>query len=83
VATAAEERLANDERGQVLWAAVERLPRRCRDLLRVVAFVDRPDYERGSPSRWGMPRGSIGPTRGRCLAKLREVLAAQQRWSWP
>jgi hypothetical protein len=28
-----------------------------------------------------MPRGSIGPTRGRCLAKLRELLLADTEWS--
>ena len=28
-----------------------------------------------------MPVGSIGPTRGRCLAKLREMLLADPRWS--
>ena len=29
----------------------------------------------------GMPHGSIGPTRGRCLAKLRESLLADPGWS--
>jgi hypothetical protein len=29
----------------------------------------------------GMPIGSIGPTRGRCLAKLREMLVADPHWS--
>jgi hypothetical protein len=28
----------------------------------------------------GMPVGSIGPTRGRCLAKLRAQLAADPQW---
>jgi hypothetical protein len=28
----------------------------------------------------GMPVGSIGPTRGRCLAKLRLLLAADPHW---
>jgi hypothetical protein len=27
-----------------------------------------------------MPIGSIGPTRGRCLAKLRQQLAADAAW---
>ena len=30
-----------------------------------------------------MPIGSIGPTRGRCLAKLRELLLADPGWSAP
>lgn len=67
------------ERQRTLWEAVGELPERCRALLRVVAFVDRPDYDQVSTAL-GMPRGSIGPTRGRCLDKLRRVLAADPRW---
>ncbi|GGK66618.1 RNA polymerase sigma factor [Ornithinimicrobium pekingense] len=67
------------ERQRTLWAAVGELPDRCRVLLRLVAFVDRPDYDQVSTAL-GMPRGSIGPTRGRCLDKLRRSLAADPRW---
>ena len=56
-----------------LWGAVDALPERCRRLLRIVAFENRPDYTRLA-SELGMPVGSIGPTRGRCLAKLRVAL---------
>ncbi|WP_084653389.1 RNA polymerase sigma factor [Nocardioides insulae] len=56
-----------------LWAAVNALPERCRRLLRVVAFEHRPDYATLAVDL-GMPVGSIGPTRGRCLAKLRVAL---------
>jgi RNA polymerase sigma factor (sigma-70 family) len=76
----AAERLIADERQRVLWTHVQALSRRCRELLRIVALVDRPDYEQVSAAL-GMPRGSIGPTRGRCLAKLRESLLADPRWS--
>jgi RNA polymerase sigma factor (sigma-70 family) len=69
-------------RRQVLWRHVQRLSDRCRELLRIVAFVDRPDYDVVSEAL-GMPRGSIGPTRGRCLAKLREALAADPAWEMP
>ncbi|KGM08873.1 RNA polymerase sigma factor [Cellulomonas carbonis] len=65
--------VARDE-DERLWASVRRLPERCRRLLRVVAFEDRPDYA-GIARDLGMPIGSIGPTRGRCLAKLRALLA--------
>jgi RNA polymerase sigma factor (sigma-70 family) len=61
-----------DENRQ-LWAAVDELPERCRRLLRIVAFENRPDYSRLAVDL-GMPVGSIGPTRGRCLAKLRVAL---------
>jgi RNA polymerase sigma factor (sigma-70 family) len=65
---------------RVLWRNVSKLPERCRQLLRVIAFADRPDYEALSVAL-GMPVGSIGPTRGRCLAKLRTMLAADPEWS--
>jgi RNA polymerase sigma factor (sigma-70 family) len=63
-----------------LWRHVAELPERCRALLRVIAFADRPDYASVAEAL-GMPVGSIGPTRGRCLAKLRQVLAADPGWS--
>lgn len=68
-----------DERQRLLWAHVAGLPARCRELLRVVAFADRPDYASISESL-GMPVGSIGPTRGRCLQKLRIALTNDPRW---
>ncbi|WP_027345132.1 RNA polymerase sigma factor [Hamadaea tsunoensis] len=75
-----DEALLADERARVLWQAVEQLPEKCRCLLRVVAMADRPDYDLVSEAL-AMPRGSIGPTRGRCLAKLREQLLAHPAWS--
>ncbi len=74
------ERLLDDERDRVLWRHVQRLPGRCRELLRIVAQVSRPDYAAVAEAM-GMPVGSIGPTRGRCLAKLRELLRADPGWS--
>lgn len=69
----AEAVVVEDDRRQRLWAAVDTLPERCRRLLRVVAFENRPDYASLAVDL-GMPVGSIGPTRGRCLAKLRVAL---------
>lgn len=63
-----------------LWSAVEELSPRCQELLRIVAFVPRPDYL-AVAAQLGMPVGSIGPTRGRCLAKLRALLADDQERS--
>ncbi|WP_375423763.1 RNA polymerase sigma factor [uncultured Friedmanniella sp.] len=62
-----------------LWRHIEALSDRCRALLRVIAFADRPDYAQLAKAL-GMPQGSIGPTRGRCLAKLRLSLAADPTW---
>jgi RNA polymerase sigma factor (sigma-70 family) len=64
----------HDQR-QGLWAAIGQLSERCQELLRIIAFVPRPDYD-AVAAALGMPRGSIGPTRGRCLAKLRALLTA-------
>lgn len=77
-----EEQVTAAERGRLVWEAVNRLPGRCPELLRVLAFAARPDYAAVSAAL-GMPHGSIGPTRGRCLAKLRAELAADPRWSGP
>jgi RNA polymerase sigma factor (sigma-70 family) len=74
--------VAAEERHRLLWRHVHRLSERCRALLRVVAFVERPDYTVIAEAL-GMPHGSIGPTRGRCLAKLRDMLLADPAWTWP
>jgi RNA polymerase sigma factor (sigma-70 family) len=74
-----DERLLVDERDRVLWSHFQRLPERCRALLRLVAQVRRPDYTVVTEAL-GMPHGSIGPTRGRCLAKLREMLLGDPAW---
>ena len=62
-----------------LWAHVSELSERCRRLLAVIAFAPRPDYA-AIAADLHMPVGSIGPTRGRCLAKLRSRLEAEE-WS--
>ncbi|WP_270888851.1 RNA polymerase sigma factor [Pedococcus sp. 5OH_020] len=67
------------ERQRVLWCHVTELPERCRELLRVIAFADRPDYA-AIADALNMPVGSIGPTRGRCLQKLRTALLADAGW---
>ncbi|TDN92639.1 sigma-70 family RNA polymerase sigma factor [Microbacterium sp. BK668] len=75
--SAEQEAGAADERVR-LWTAVARLDDRCRHLLRIVAFDERPDYARIAEDL-AMPVGSIGPTRQRCLAKLRAEL---ERAGW-
>jgi RNA polymerase sigma factor (sigma-70 family) len=74
-----DESLLTEERDRVLWRAFAQLSDRCRQLLRVVAMVDRPTYDVVGEAL-GMPHGSIGPTRGRCLTKLRSLLLADPGW---
>jgi RNA polymerase sigma factor (sigma-70 family) len=69
-----EDQVVIDDQRRALWAAIGRLDQRCQELLRIIAFVPRPDYA-AVAARLGMRPGSVGPTRGRCLAKLRAVLA--------
>lgn len=64
---------------QHLWRHVHNLDPRCQKLLRVIAFADKPDYAQISQAL-GMPIGSIGPTRGRCLGKLRLALENDPGW---
>lgn len=59
-----------------LWRAVGTLSERCQRLLRIVAFEERPDYARIA-NDLQMPVGSIGPTRGRCLDKLRRAITEE------
>jgi RNA polymerase sigma factor (sigma-70 family) len=70
--SAESEVVRRDTEGR-LWDAVENLSGRCQALLRIVAFEHRPDY-REIAADLGMPVGSIGPTRGRCLQKLRALI---------
>ncbi len=62
----------HDEQAR-LWESMKALPERCQKLLRIVAMEPRPDYARIA-GELKMPIGSIGPTRGRCLDKLRNEL---------
>ena len=64
--------LRSEEQG-LLWRHFRQLPERCQRLLRSIAMAERPDYAQVAEAL-GMPVGSIGPTRGRCLAKLRVAL---------
>jgi len=70
------------ERARALWLNFQKLTEQCQRLLRIVAMVDRPDYAAVSDAL-GMPHGSIGPTRGRCLEKLRKLLPQDPLWSSP
>lgn len=66
--------LLDNERDTHLHACYRRLPENCQQLLRVLMATDRPNYTEVSEAL-GMPVGSIGPTRMRCLSRLRALVA--------
>jgi RNA polymerase sigma factor (sigma-70 family) len=63
-------RILEEERDIALMTAFERLPPRCKTLLRVLTAAPAPSYAEASEVL-EMPIGSIGPTRARCLQHLR------------
>lgn len=62
------------DRDRRLWRAYAGLPDNCRVLLHLVVVVGPPYSE--VADALDMPIGSIGPTRARCLERLRRLLAA-------
>jgi len=65
------------ERDEALWDAFEALPCNCRVLLRAMLADPSPSYAELS-TMLEMPIGSIGPTRARCLDRLREQFESRQ-----
>jgi RNA polymerase sigma factor (sigma-70 family) len=71
-------RLIADERAQVVQDAMSSLPRRWQRLLELL-MADPPVSYAEISDQLDLPIGSIGPTRGRCLARLRVQLQASPR----
>jgi RNA polymerase sigma factor (sigma-70 family) len=69
-AMAIEEEVIVAERNAALRAAFAELPPRCYQLLSMLVSDPPPPYAEIS-AKLGIPVGSIGPTRARCLARLR------------
>ena len=70
-----DERILADERDQVVRDALTHLPGRWQRLLELL-MADPPASYADISSELDLPVGSIGPTRGRCLARLRVLLQA-------
>lgn len=68
-----ESRMVASERDAILWKALHQLSAKCQRLLRVLMADPEPSYNEVSAAL-GMAVGSIGPTRQRCLAELRNRL---------
>ncbi|MFQ5843950.1 MAG: RNA polymerase sigma factor [Planctomycetota bacterium] len=63
------------EEEQEVHHALDHVSERCRRLLHLLYFADpTPSYDEVS-AKLGVPRGSLGPTRRRCLDKLRDHLS--------
>jgi DNA-directed RNA polymerase specialized sigma24 family protein len=63
---------AADDRSAVL-RALERIPARCQELLRLLAVEPALTYDEIAATM-EVPRGWVGPTRGRCINHLRRAL---------
>ncbi|HWC79812.1 MAG TPA: sigma-70 family RNA polymerase sigma factor [Pseudonocardiaceae bacterium] len=64
------------DRDRQLWAAFRRLSARCQDVIRLTVLAGRAEY--GAVAEvLRIPRGSIGPTRGRCLGRLRDMMISE------
>jgi len=70
-----DERLLAEERAQAVREALSTLPSRSQRLLEML-MADPPISYTEISDQLGVPIGSIGPTRGRCLERLRLVLQA-------
>lgn len=69
-----DENFTRLERLALVRAAVERVGARCRQLLTLLFYAEpRPSYSEISQTL-GLPEGSLGPSRARCLEKLTKIL---------
>jgi RNA polymerase sigma factor (sigma-70 family) len=71
---AVEEDMLAFERQQIVRRAVELLPLQCRRLIEYLFYHESPATYAEISRSFGIPIASIGPTRGRCLAKLKTNL---------
>lgn len=70
----AHERQERWERLQWVHTGLLRLDERCRQLLQALYFAEEAPAYTDIAERFGMAVGSIGPTRARCLQRLKELL---------
>jgi RNA polymerase sigma factor (sigma-70 family) len=69
-----DDRLVDAEMRRAVYAAFQTLSPQCRDLLRLLT-IDPPLPYKDIADILEMPRGSIGPTRQRCLEQMRRTAA--------
>ncbi len=71
----ASEQLVQLEREQALRESIDRLSARCSKLIRMLFYGDEPLPYAEVAGRLGLATGSIGFIRGRCIDRLRKLLA--------
>jgi RNA polymerase sigma factor (sigma-70 family) len=69
-----DEALEQLERQHLVRAALSRMDERCRALLTMLFYRDEPPPYAEVAAALGVPEGSVGPTRARCLKKLLGLL---------
>jgi RNA polymerase sigma factor (sigma-70 family) len=68
------QKLSRIEHEHALEQALDQLPQRCRQLIDLLYFnIEEPSYAEIA-GKMNMPVASVGPTRARCLEKLRKLL---------
>jgi DNA-directed RNA polymerase specialized sigma24 family protein len=65
---------AKRKRQHLVRAALSRMDERCRALLTMLFYRDEPPPYAEVAAALGVPEGSVGPTRARCLKKLLGLL---------
>ena len=66
--------IAHTENLEWLNQGLAKMDRRCRDLLTALYFSEEAPTYTAVAKEFGIPVGSVGPTRARCLGKLRALL---------
>ncbi len=73
-----DEALIEDEEVASVVTAFKQLEERCQELLKLLVVEPKLDYETVA-SLLGKPMGYLGPTRGRCVEKLRRIMERRPR----
>jgi RNA polymerase sigma factor (sigma-70 family) len=69
-----DEAIEELEQQHMIHTAMTNMDERCRQLLTLLYYQPEPPTYSDVAATLGMPEGSLGPTRARCLEKLRRLL---------
>jgi RNA polymerase sigma factor (sigma-70 family) len=75
-----ENDVVDRDQHRCLWKNLRKLRPLCQELLRILAFTGHTNYQ-AVVEVLDIPKGSIGPTRSRCMKRLRELLRDDPTWS--